>query len=145
MGVELFGAERLAHTLAELGPGATASALLDRVAEDTDSRPDDMAACLLCVEGDIEDAPVVLVEELELDRDETASDRIEPFLLACGVRHSEIAELVRSARIVAERDGTALFELRLADGRPEVALRRDNVAFLHPPHVGRRAGRGAAR
>jgi hypothetical protein len=142
VGAELFGAERLACALAELGPRATASELLERVAQETDSRPDDMAACLLCVEGGaaIEDAPSVLVEELELDRNEAESDRIEPFLLACGVPHGEIAELVRSARAVVERSGAALLELRLTDGPPEVTLRRDNVAFLHPPQVGQRAG-----
>ena len=48
---ELFGAERLARALAELGSRATASALLERVAEETDSRPDDMAVCLLGIEG----------------------------------------------------------------------------------------------
>ena len=47
IGAELFGAERLARTLGELGPGAGASALLDQVATETDARPDDMAACLL--------------------------------------------------------------------------------------------------
>jgi hypothetical protein len=146
VGAELFGAERLAGALAELGSRGSASELLERVAEETDSRPDDMAACLLCVEGGVagaEGAPTVLVEELELDRDEAASDRIEPFLLACGVPRRDIAELLRSAREVAERSGAALLELRLGDGPPEVTLRRDNVAFLHPPQVGRRAGLGA--
>jgi hypothetical protein len=147
VGGELFGAERLAGALAELGPRVTASGLLQRVAEETDSRPDDMAACLLSVEGGsvgVECAPTVLVEELELDRDEAASDRIEPFLLACGVPRGEIDELVRSARVVAEQSGTALLELRLADGPPEVTLRRNNVAFLHPPQVGQQAGLGTA-
>jgi Stage II sporulation protein E (SpoIIE) len=147
VGAELFGTERLTRALAELGLGATASGLLDRVAAETDLRPDDMAACLLCVEGGVgaEVAPTVVVEELELDRDEVAGDRIEPFLLACGVPRGEISELVHSARVVAERSGSALLELRLTDGAPEVTLRRDNVAFLHPPQVGQRAGRGAAR
>lgn len=144
VGAELFGAQRLTRTLAELGPRATAPELLERVAAQTDSRPDDMAACLLSVEGG-EGAPRVLVEELELDREQAASDRIEPFLLACGVPRGEIAELVSSARIVAERSGSALLELRLTDGAPEVTLRRDNVALLHPPQVRRRAGGGAAR
>jgi serine phosphatase RsbU (regulator of sigma subunit) len=44
VGRELFGDERLARTLAELGPQAMASALLERVAEETTARPDDMAA-----------------------------------------------------------------------------------------------------
>lgn len=144
VGAELFGAERLTRALAELGPRATAPELLERVAAQTDSRPDDMAACLLSVEGD-EGAPSVLVEELELDREQAGSDRIEPFLLACGVPRGEVAELVRSMRVVAERSGSALLELSLTDGAPEVTLRRDNVALLHPPHLGRRAGLGGAR
>lgn len=135
---ELLGAERLARTLAELGSGATASALLDRVAEETDTRPDDMAACLLCIEGGAA-APAVLLEELELNHDEAASDRTEQFLDACGVERHEVAELMRSARVAAGRTGTVLVELRLGDGPPEVALECDNVALLHTPHARRRA------
>jgi len=145
VGGELFGAERLTHALAGLGPRATAPALMDRVSEETDSRPDDMAACLLSVAGDAAAAPVVLVEELELDRDEAAGDRAERFLLACGVPRGEIAVLMRSARIVAERAGAVLLELRLTAGPPEITLRRDNVAPLHLPHPRRRAGLGTSR
>jgi Stage II sporulation protein E (SpoIIE) len=144
VGVELFGARRLTETLAELGPLATAPELLERVAARTDSRPDDMAACLLSVEGG-EGPPKALVEELELDREQASSDRIEPFLRACGVPPAEIVELVRSTREAAQRSGSALLELRLCEGAPEVTLRRENVAFLHPPQMGRRAGGGAAR
>jgi stage II sporulation SpoE-like protein len=132
VGGELFGAERLARTLAVLGPGTTASALLDRVAEETDARPDDMAACLLGIEGGAA-APVVLLEELELDHDGAASDRTEQFLLACRVPRREVAELMRSARVAAGRTGTVVLELRLADGPPVVALGRDNVTLLHAP------------
>ncbi len=59
---ELFGAERLERALGAIGPGASASALLDRVATETDARPDDMAACLLNVEGGAA-APTILLEE----------------------------------------------------------------------------------
>jgi hypothetical protein len=142
VGPELFGTERLARTLAELGPDATASALLNRVAEETDMRPDDMAACLLRVEGGA-GAPRVLIEELELNRDGAASDRTERFLLACGVERCEVAELMRSARAAAERAGTVLLELRLADGPPEVALQHDNVTLLHThPNARQRADLG---
>jgi hypothetical protein len=134
VGGELFGAERLECVLAELGPEVTASALLGRVAEETDSRPDDMAACLLRIEGGA-DAPIVLVEELELCGEEAASDRTERFLLAGGVERGKTAELMRSARVLAERDGTALLELRPGHGQPEVALLRDNVEHLHTPNV----------
>jgi hypothetical protein len=143
VGSELFGAERLQRTLAELGPTATAAAFLDRVADETDTRPDDMAACLLRVEGDLT-PPAVLSEELELDRDEATSDRTEQFLLACGVQRGEIAELLCSAHVAAGRAGTVLLELELGDGPPEVALQRDNVALLHSPRAPRRTGLGAS-
>jgi Stage II sporulation protein E (SpoIIE) len=145
MGSELFGTERLARTLAALGPGAGASALLDRVADQTDRRPDDMAACLLSIEGDLAaaGAPMVLLQELELDGEHPASDRTERFLLACGVEPREIAELMRSARVEATRAGTVLLEVRHADGPPEVTLRCNNVAPLHTAQVRRRAALGA--
>jgi hypothetical protein len=134
VGSELYGAERLAEALAELGPATTASALLERVAEETSTRPDDMAACLLGVEGG-EDAPSVQVEELELDRDEIGGDRIEQFLLACGVKAHDLPELTRAARAVAGRLGTVLVELRIGDGPPQVAFLRDKVAMLATPHI----------
>jgi stage II sporulation SpoE-like protein len=141
VGSELFGAERLTRTLAELGPGATAAALLERVAEATDARPDDMAACLLGVEGGSGE-PAVLVEELEIDRDAATAERTEKLLIACGVERHELAELLRSAHACAGRAGTALLELHLADGPPEVVLQRDNVALLHPPGATRRTAVG---
>jgi hypothetical protein len=134
---ELFGAQRLACALGELGPGATAAVLLDQVAEETDARPDDMAACLLDVEGGTA-APVILAEELELDHDGSASDRTEQFLLACGVERLQVAEIMRSARAAAGRAGTVMVELRFVDGLPEVTLQRANVAVLHT-HASRRA------
>jgi serine phosphatase RsbU (regulator of sigma subunit) len=140
---DLFGEERLARALAELGPQATASALLSRVTEQTDSRPDDMAACLLSVEGGAA-APSVLVEELELGREQAMSDRTERFLLACGVERDETAGIMRSARDVAQRDGTVLLELRPGNRSPRVALLRDNVEHLHLPGATRRASLGGS-
>ncbi len=156
VGPELFGAERLQRALAELGSQATASALLDRVVEATDARPDDMAACLLGISGPAgvggvggaptPGAPRVLVEELELDCEAAASGRTEQFLLACGVERREIAELLRSARAAAGQAGTVILELRLGDGAPQVTLRRENVARLHtPPARPRQAAVGASR
>jgi hypothetical protein len=129
VGTDLFGARRLEDRLTELGSGATASALLDRVAEEADARHDDMAACLLRVEGS-SGAPSIRVEELELDRHEAASERTERFLLACGVEPDEVAEIMRSAALTAGRVGTVVLELRTGDGAPKVALRHDNVALL---------------
>jgi hypothetical protein len=140
IGSELFGAQRLADTLAELGPHASAAAVLERVAERADARPDDMAACVLGVEGD-DDAPTALVEELEVDRDEAASDRTVRFLLACGVEPADVADAVDSARVAAGRAGTVVFELRRGNGPPQLTLRREHLSYLHA----RRADVGAAR
>jgi hypothetical protein len=130
VGSDLFGTERLLDTLTELGPSATAPALLEHVAEIADERPDDMAACLLHIEGS-EEAPTVLVEELELDRDEAASARTERFLLACGLTRREVAEALRTAAIAAGRAGTIVLEVRRGDGAPEVGLRRESLAYIH--------------
>jgi hypothetical protein len=141
---ELFGAQRLESTLAELGPRTTAPALLERVVDRTSTRPDDMAACLLHVEGGA-GAPRIVTEELELDRDGAASDRAKRFLLACGVEGRALDGLVRSAREIAESEGAALIELRLTDGSPQVSVRGDNVAYLDGARAARRAGAGVSR
>ncbi|HEY5261098.1 MAG TPA: PP2C family protein-serine/threonine phosphatase [Solirubrobacteraceae bacterium] len=132
IGGELFGVERLERTLAELGPDATASTLLDRVAADTERRPDDLAACLLRIEGD-PCAPTVRVEEIELGRRELEGDRAARFLLAGGVDPDEIAKVIRSVHTAVARHGGVVLELRLGEGPPEVALREHNIARLHPP------------
>jgi hypothetical protein len=134
VGTELFGAERLRGTLAELGTGASAVAVLDSVVERADAHPDDMAACVLRVEGG-EDAPEVLLEELELDRDSAASQRTERFLLACGVERDELAEVIHAARAAAGRDGTAVLECNHAQGAPHVTLRREHLRYLHVPQT----------
>jgi serine phosphatase RsbU (regulator of sigma subunit) len=123
---ELYGEERLARGLRGLGPEATASALLDRIAEEADARPDDMAACLLRIE-DGAGAPSILREELELDEEVAAAERTEQFLDACGVEPWEVSEVMQSARSDAPRRDPLTIELRYADGLPEVALRHDNV------------------
>jgi Stage II sporulation protein E (SpoIIE) len=136
---QLFGVERLERTLAELGSDDGAATLLERVAQATDARPDDMAACLLHVEG-ASAPPVALIEELELDRDDAAAERTASFLRAAGVQRHELAEIVRSAGAAAGRAGTVVLELHLAEGSPpEVVLQRENLAMLHPPRAGQRA------
>ncbi|MCW3029859.1 MAG: hypothetical protein JWN81_3070, partial [Solirubrobacterales bacterium] len=128
---ELFGASRLRRALAGLGTDDDASALLDRVAEETDQRPDDMAACLLRIEGD-RTAPTVQAEEVELGRDELARHRVERLLLARGFDAQEIEQVLASARRAVAREGAVVLELHLGDRRPEVALRPQNVALFEP-------------
>jgi serine phosphatase RsbU (regulator of sigma subunit) len=132
VGQKLFGARRLERTVAELGADASASTVLDSVAEQSDRRPDDMAACLLRIEGDPL-PPVVEVEELELDRRDVLRGRAKRFLLAGGVDPDEVAEILASVRSAVARHGDVVLELHLGDGAPEVSLRPHNLAMLHPP------------
>ncbi len=133
VGGELFGSERLARTLAELGERDGAARLLERVAEQTDARPDDMAACLLSIPGTAA-APAVVSEELELDRSQATAQRTERFLAACGVDAARAAELMCAAHAAAGRVGTVVLDVQGGDGTgtPRVRLRRENVAHLHP-------------
>jgi serine phosphatase RsbU (regulator of sigma subunit) len=126
----LFGTERLEQTLAALGPRASAPALLARVAELADARPDDMAACVLSVEGDA-GAPALLLDELELERDDVSAARAERFLLACGARRDELDEAMRAARAVGVRTGAAVLQVRHARGTPpHVTVQREQVTHL---------------
>ena len=133
VGGELFGAERLLVTLADLGGQASASSMLESVVMQTDSRADDMAACLLQVQGG-DGVPTALAEELELDRRQLESGRAERFLLACGVSAAESAEMLRVAGTALARAETVVLELHLADGLPLLTLRRDHLSYLHAQH-----------
>ncbi|HEV7163721.1 MAG TPA: hypothetical protein VGN25_10750, partial [Solirubrobacteraceae bacterium] len=103
-----------------------------------DRRPDDMAACVLHVEGS-QQPPVAVREELELDREQASSDRAEEFLLACGVGARDAAEAMHAARAAVERSGSVVLELRRGGKVPEVSLQQDNLAYLQTRHAARQA------
>ncbi len=126
VGEDLFGSQRLTRTLEALERDASAAALLDSITEQTDTRPDDMAACLLAV-ADGAGAPSIVLEQLELDRESLASGRAERFLRECRVSDADIAETLRSARLELERTDTVLLELHAEHERSIVSLGRDNV------------------
>jgi hypothetical protein len=126
---DLFGAERLAAALSALAPEADASGLLDRVAEQSDARPDDMAACLLRV-LDGEGAPSIVLEQLELDREAVRSPRVERFLGDCGVSREQAQAVLGQARARLQLEETVLLELSLGAEGSSVALAEDNV--IHP-------------
>jgi serine phosphatase RsbU (regulator of sigma subunit) len=126
---ELVGVERLQRALAELGPTATASALLDRIAAESDARPDDMAACLLQVRGDGAE-PITLMEELELDSLDAAGERSERFLAACGIPEAAVAEVMSAAHARIARDGSVVLQVRFDDGAPRVTLTHRELSAL---------------
>ncbi len=131
VGGELFGAQRLAHTLAALPPDGSATILLERVAAQSDRHPDDMAACLLRLDGD-ERAASVQVEELELEGAHSAPERAARFLAASGLAPAEVHEALNSVRSAVARHGRVVLVLKMGDGRPEVELRPQNVTLLSP-------------
>jgi hypothetical protein len=124
---ELFGAERLAAALSGLQRDADAGMLLDRVAERSDARPDDMAACLLRVH-DGHGVPAIALEQLELSRELLADGRVERFLLDCGVELGEAESIVHDARLRLQRVDRVMLELVPdADRPPIISLIDDNV------------------
>jgi hypothetical protein len=124
---QLFGSERLAAALADLDHDADASALLDRVSELSDARPDDMAACLLRIH-DGQGSPAIALEQLELSRELLAGGRVERFLLDCGVELAEAESIVQDARQRLQRVDRVMLELVPdADRPPIISLIDDNV------------------
>jgi hypothetical protein len=131
---ELYGPARLAAALASVraehaGTAAAASELLDRVAAETDRRPDDMAACLLELAGE-EEEPRILSEQLVLDAHDAAGKRARRFLEAAGVTGRELDATLERARTIAAEHGSALLEIDLGGERPRVSVLQDNIAPL---------------
>jgi serine phosphatase RsbU (regulator of sigma subunit) len=127
----LFGAGRLEHELAEVGPDAGAAELLERVSEATDHHPDDMAACLLRIEGS-DAAPSVCVEEFELSARDLERDRAERFLLAGGVHPSATGRVLDELRDSVGRYGRVVLELHVGPSDTQVTVRPHNVTTLEP-------------
>jgi len=128
---ELFGSRRLERVIAGLPAGSSARDLLDRVDEEADTRPDDMAACLLSIEGSPAE-PVVLLEELELDHREVQRSRLERFLSSLGLAEPEAQEVLRSVRASVARNGKVMLEVHLGQGRPEIVVKPQNISILEP-------------
>jgi hypothetical protein len=117
--------------LATIPADATAEELLARIGTETDKRPDDMAACMLRVEGE-PFAPRVRVEEIELDQRELERDRAAKFLRSAGVHPAELSEVLTDVRREISRNGRVVLQLHLGEGEPQVVLSPQNVATLQP-------------
>jgi hypothetical protein len=115
----MYGRRRLDEVVKELGPEATAPELVERVVEDSDGIRDDIAVCMIRVEGGAAGASTVRVEELEVGASELTSPRLRRFLTACGVEPEAIDEVLRSARRHAD-GGRVVLRVRRADDRSGV-------------------------
>jgi hypothetical protein len=135
-GGQLFGKPRLERALSRLGAAASADVLLDRVAEQCDRCPDDMAACVLTLPG----APLppgARVEELAVDRRELDSDRAEQFLLACGLRPDAVPNALAAARDALGSADAAVLHVAAVNGSLAVDVLspelEDLSALAHEP------------
>ena len=91
-----LGPERLATWLGELGPEATAKAVLDRVVARADRVPDDLAAVLLHASPGAS-APAARIEQLKLDVLDMDGPDLDRFLRAAGV--SDVDRLIAGRRV----------------------------------------------
>jgi hypothetical protein len=125
----LFGTERLTRALRGLGEDASAETLLAKVVAATDRRPDDMAACMLELDG----APVaasVLNEELVVDPVELSGARPSQFLAACGLDAGQVKSTLRRARTAVEHSGSAVLRIHFSDRGPRVEVEPARRTFV---------------
>jgi serine phosphatase RsbU (regulator of sigma subunit) len=138
-GTGRVGMDGLERTLAELAPGAGAQDLLDAIASRSRECSDDMAACMLRIDGRPMQA-VVMVEEIELHCDEAPAERARRFLDACGVPSAQIDEFLSAAAETMAGARDLVLEVTFGPDGPQPKLRRPDVPVLHPPPA-----RGATR
>jgi stage II sporulation SpoE-like protein len=112
-GDDLLGRDRLTKIVEELGPGADAAALLERIATTAERAPDDMAACIIRAGETAVPSPNVRVEDLELDALDTGDTRARGFLKACGVSADEADSVLKTAAGAIAEFGGALLRVKL--------------------------------
>lgn len=136
---ELFGTSRLARALDGLPAHASAAELLDRVAELTERRPDDMAACLLDIAraDGAEQPPFIESEELELDAQELQRPRPRRFLAAAGVADAEADAILAQARGAVALQGSVLLQVRPGAEGATATIIQDNLAPLRARAIAR--------
>jgi len=145
VGTGTLGRKRLDTIVRELGPQSTAAELIDRVEREADSLPDDVAVCMVRVEGEAATAgSSVRVEELEVDRADLDRARVRRFLSGCGISETESETVVASARARTAAEGTALIRVRLADDRSGIDVLSTSSSQGNAP-VARLSPRRASR
>ena len=140
----IIGVPRVERLVRELEPDATAQDLVTAVAREADAVRDDVAVCLVRIEGGAATASTLRVEEIEVTRADLAGERVRRFLVGSGVAREDIEPVLQSARARAQVDGLALIRIRLAHDRSGVdvlsarpAGQAAAVAPLDPARVAR--------
>jgi hypothetical protein len=109
-----LGSDRLAAWLAQLGPEASAKALLELVVQRADRVPDDLAAVVLHAAPGAS-APAARIEQLKLDVLDIEGPNLDGFLEAAGVSP---ADRVITSRRVGEQlsiTGGVVVEVRTGE------------------------------
>jgi hypothetical protein len=133
-----LGDADLERLVRELGPGATAEQVIERVAKTAETMPDDAVACVLTAE---EGAAIVRsrVEWLELTRSELHGPMLAGFLQECGLSLRAVRAAELDAIEVARESGGAVIEVRMGDRPdvdvrpPDLPVREDATAYLRQP------------
>jgi hypothetical protein len=144
LGEKMMGRERLTELVTELAPGEGAQLLLERLAAAADRAPDDMAACLVRTREEAVDTRGSRLEELEVDAEELAGERVREFLLACGIPAASAEETLLAARAKAAEFGGALLRVHASSDGGRVEILPSEVATLPAPTLSAEARRRAA-
>ena len=134
LGDGLLGRERVSEVARELGPGASAKALLERIADRADRAPDDMAACVIRARDDAKRGDTARIEDLELEGVPGEEERAGRFLEACGMPPAAADQVLDQARMEVAEFGAAVLRVQLdsREGRAEVLPCEPGVVRLEP-------------
>ncbi|MBW3652360.1 MAG: serine/threonine-protein phosphatase [Actinobacteria bacterium] len=122
-----IGSQRLGAWLAELGPDATARALLDRVIASAGAIRDDLTACVLHAAPGAR-APAARVEQVTLDVLDTDGPDLDGFLAACGVSQSDRLIVCRRVSEQLDSTGSVVIDIEVGEHPTvSIALTGDNA------------------
>ena len=137
----MLGRDSLQQLLADLGPEATAAALIDSVRSEARVLSDDIAAVVIQPTGETT-AGLFRTEQLELTSRELDSQLATRFLAACGVASGEIETALNDARSLADRFGGVILHVVFGN-RLRVEVLPRNVESIEA--ASRRASTAAQR
>ncbi|MGH2918637.1 MAG: PP2C family protein-serine/threonine phosphatase [Solirubrobacteraceae bacterium] len=111
---DALGRDRLGLWLRELGPEASAKALLDLVVERADRVPDDLAACVVHAAPGAT-GPAARLEQLKLDVLDVEGPELDGFLKACGVSRADRAIAGRRVSEQLAVSGGVVVDVRIGE------------------------------
>jgi len=125
----ILGRGRLGDLLDELGRDAAAHALLEQIASEARSVPDDMACCLVAPADGVT-AGGFRTEELEVSAKDVAAGLHDAFLRECGAAAGELERAGRELRPLMGRFGGAVLRVTFGTRSPSVEVLPRNVVSI---------------